>query len=217
MAWFIISDNMSELRQFLTTTEDFIAKEEAREIGILEKHSGSSDPDFWAHHYPFEWQDVIGSQLRKSFVVSLMSLAEFHVGLLCRDVATITEAKITIEDLRGNVFSRARKFLETFAGFTFPTQGEWEFVGDLYALRNNIVHNAALVDTDRNAARLEAFMKKAPGISNPSAGFLKIEKGFCLYILDQVEKFLRDVHAEYVALCGSVEQGANPSLQARRP
>ena len=201
----IVSDNLSGLRLYLTTTEEFIEREEAREIESLEKHAGASSPDFWAWHYPVQWQEIIGSQLRKSFVVSLVSLAEFHIGMLCRDVVTITEAQITIDDLKGNIFSRARKFLETFARFTSPAQVDWELMGDIYALRNNIVHNAALVEADRNSSRLESLMQKAPGISNPSAGILDIKKEFCLYVLSHVETFMNDMHNEYAELCNRVE------------
>jgi hypothetical protein len=207
MARLLVQDDIDELRLFRGTLEKFIEEEEAGEIAALAKHAEPDDGEFWAAHYPYQWQQIIGSQLRKSFVVSLVSLAEFHIGLLCRDVATVTEAKITPDDLKGPLFIRARKFLETFAQFEAPSQAEWEFIGDLYSLRNSIVHNAALVDVDRNSARIEAFMRKAPGLSVPSAGMLKMENSFCVFAFEGVNSFLEVLHVQYVNLCTRLKRG----------
>jgi hypothetical protein len=206
MAHWLVKGNLDELRMFLGTLETFIEQEESQEIAALEKHAAGSDGEFWARHYPYQWQQIIGSQLRKSFVVSLISLAEFHLGLLCRDVATLTQAKITHEDIKGSMFTRARKFLETFAAFTSPIGSEWEMIGDVCALRNSIVHNAALVDLDKNTQRLEAFMQRAPGISIPSAGMLELQKEFCDFALNGVETFIENLHEQYVGLCARLEE-----------
>lgn len=207
MGKWLVQDNLDELRLFRGTLEKFIEEEEAREVAALEKHArGAGDGEFWAEHYPYQWQQIIGSQLRKSFVVSLMSLAEFHLGLLCRDVAAVTESKITHEDLKGSLFIRAKKFLETFAQFEAPSQAQWELIGDLYALRNSIVHNAALVDIDRHWGRLEVFMNRAPGISVPSAGMLQMEKEFCAFAFDGVNSFFEILHQQYVGLCARIER-----------
>lgn len=209
MSHWLVKDNLEELHLFLGSLEGFIEQEEKREVAALEKYARDNDGEFWAEHYPYQWQQIIGSQLRKSFVVSLMSLAEFHLGILCRDVATITEAKITHEDLKGSMFTRARKFLEHFAGFVSPSQSDWERISDLYALRNSIVHNAALVDIDKNSSRLEAFMQRAPGISIPSAGMLEMKKEFCVFALDRVEAFIEALHQQYVGLCVRIESNSN--------
>ena len=214
MGRWLVEDNLDELRMFRGTLEKFIEEEETREVAALAKHAGADNGEFWADHYPYQWQQIIGSQLRKSFVVSLISLAEFHLGFLCRDVAVVTEAKITHEDLRGALFIRARKFLEMFAQFTAPAQADWELVGDLYSLRNSIVHNAALVDTGRNSERLVEFMRRAPGISVPSAGMLEMKKEFCIFALDSVTSFLGVLQQQYVALCSRLErEDTNRSMQ----
>ena len=194
-------DSRDELGLFLKTLEGFIEKEEQKEVVALEKLAKPDDGEFWALHYPYQWQQIIGSQLRKSFLVSLISMCEFHIGLLCGDVATLTNARITHEDLKGGIFVRARKFLETFAAFAEPSQDEWEVINDLYILRNSIVHNDALVDSDRKASRLETFIKRAPGISIPSAGMLEIGKVFCVYALDSIDTFMASLHQQYVDLC----------------
>lgn len=198
----LFEDNLNELRLFHATIENFIEREEKRQVGQL--YPLATHPDFWVDHYPYQWQDVIGQQLRHSFVVSLASASEFHLGLLCRDVATVVQAPITHEDLKGGLISRSRKFLSAFAGFEAPNESAWQALGDLYVLRNSIAHNAALVEVDKDASGLNAFIARSPGISVPSAGLLEMKREFCTYALSVVESFLTDLHACFVALCQRV-------------
>lgn len=208
MAKVLFNDDLKELKLYRGTLEAFIQNEESKDVAALEKHAEPGDGEFWSYHYPYQWQDVIGSQLRKSFLVSLLSLAEFHMGLLCRDVAEVVEARIKCDDLRGNsVFARARKYLEAFGNFQSPAQAVWEIIGDLYALRNSIVHNAASVDNDRNSARIQSLEHKAPGISFPSAGVVDLKSEFSVFAIEKVEGFLNDLHQEYVRLCNGLENG----------
>jgi len=190
----------------LETLENFIAQEERKEVEALEPHATGGD--FWAYYYPYQWQQIIGGQLRKSFIVSLMSSAEFHLNLLCRDVAIIAKASITHEDLRGSTIARAKKFLDAFSGFTSPPEVHWELIADIYTLRNSIVHNGALVDTgDKNSKRIATLMSRAPGISNPSSGVLEIEPEFCKYALESVENFFTELHEQFVIFCRKHSEG----------
>ena len=86
MSWYLVTDNLNELRLFLDTVEGFIEKEEHREVEALKPYA--TDGDFWAENYPYQWQDIIGSQLRQTFIVALMSATEFHLSHLCGDTAT---------------------------------------------------------------------------------------------------------------------------------
>jgi len=197
----ILTGNLEELTLFSDSLEDFIAKEEKRAVKALLPHA-EEDGDFWANHYPYHWQDIIGAQLRQSFVVSLMSATEFHLDWLCRDTAQVVQAAITHEELKGTALERARRFLNAFAQFTAPPDALWEEIGDLQALRNNIVHNAALVDAEHsNKRRLAGVMKRRPGISNPSTGLLKLERAFSEYALATVQRFFDELYAQQKALC----------------
>ncbi|WP_417661231.1 hypothetical protein [Pseudomonas sp.] len=199
-ARWLTTENLSELRHFLETLENFITQEERKEIEALEPHATSEG--FWEYYYPYQWQQIIGDQLRKSFIVSLMSSAEFHLNLLCRDVAIIAKASITHEDLKGSTIARARKFLDAFSGFTAPKEALWELISDIYTLRNSIVHNSAIIDTnDRNSKRITALMGRAPGLSNPSAGVLEIRPDFCHHALSSVEDFFAQLHEQFVIFC----------------
>lgn len=205
MTYSIAKDDIGELSLFLNVLDDFIEQEEKRQVAELGKQAKPDDGEFWATYYPYQWQDVIGNRLRESFIVSLIALCEFHVGVICRDVAIVTNAKITHEDLKGGIFLRARKFLETFADFKSPSPAEWEAITDFYTLRNSIVHNASLVDYGRNSERLQAFIKRTPGISNPSIGMLVIKIEFCVYALGKVDAVIDALKKQYVDLCTRLE------------
>lgn len=205
MTNWIAKEDLDELRLFLNTLDDFIEQEEKRQVAELEIHAKPNDGEFWANYYPYQWQQIIGNRLRESFIVSLISLCEFHFGLICRDVAVVTNTKITHEDLRGGIFVRARKFIDAFTSFKSPSQTDWETISDFYILRNSIVHNASLVDNGRNSERLQAFIKRAPGISNPSIGMLVIKKEFCVYALERVDAVINELQQQYIDLCTSLE------------
>jgi hypothetical protein len=204
MSWDLVTDNLYRLRLFLDTVEGFIEKEEHREVEALKPYA--TDGDFWAENYPYQWQDIIGSQLRQTFIVALMSATEFHLSHLCGDTATIVRSPISHDDLKGSLFACAQKFLSAFGTFSAPSARTWELIGDLYKLLNAIVHNAAMVDSHK-AGRLEALVERAPGIAM-SSGFLEIKREFCLYTYDLVESFFRELHEQQVALCRRASQFA---------
>lgn len=194
----LVTDNLRELHLFLGTLEDFIETEEKREVEALAPHANGGD--FWAENYPCHWQDIMGSHLRQSFVVSLISATEFHLGHLCRDTAAIVQSPISHDDLKGKLLAQARKFLFDFGKFSAPIERTWELIGDIYTLRNAIVHNASMVDGSRQPKRLVTLTRRAPGISI-SSNFLEIKREFCIYTHDLVESFFKELHEQQVALC----------------
>ncbi|MCI0732416.1 MAG: hypothetical protein L0Y38_01170 [Methylococcaceae bacterium] len=199
-------DNLKELRHFLDTVENFIEREETRAVSELEKHD--TYPDFWADNYPTHWQEIIGSQLRQSFVVSLMAATEFYLSMLCRDVEAIVVAPIALNDLRGSTLERARKYLSTFGKFALPTDASWEELGDLYALRNVIVHNGAMIEGSSKSKRIDAMIRRSPGISNRSAGFLEIKREFCTFAHEAVVKFFEEASEALKGLCRNASRFA---------
>lgn len=194
----LAKENLQELRLFLDTLEDFIEKQEKREVEALAPLAKGGD--FWVENHPYQWQDIIGSQLRQSFVVSLISATEFHLGHLCKDTATIVQSPILHEDLKGNLLAQAQKFLVNFGRFSAPVERTWELVGDIYTLRNAIVHNASMIDGTRQKNRLVALIQRAPGISI-SGGFLEIKREFCIYAHELAESFFQELQEQQVALC----------------
>src|SRR5215212_8108902 len=84
---------------YLDTLEGFIEGERAQEISELEKHAEQweavHEEDFWAWHYPVHWDEIFANQLRSSFVITLMSLAESHVGMVAEQAYAIVGSSIT--------------------------------------------------------------------------------------------------------------------------
>src|SRR6185436_4007495 len=80
------TDAITGLKFYLETLESFIEGEREREISRLSKHvehlSSDDQGEFWAWHYPVHWDEIFANQLRSSFIVTLMSLAESHLGMV---------------------------------------------------------------------------------------------------------------------------------------
>jgi hypothetical protein len=81
------------LEFYLHTLEQFIEGECRQEISDLKRYADQLPEDrqgeFWAWHYPAHWDEIFASQLRSSFVVALVSLAESHVGMVAEQACEI--------------------------------------------------------------------------------------------------------------------------------
>lgn len=193
-----ICTQLNELRNYLTVMDDYIIGSERDEISDLEKEfdelSDSGKEMFWQENYPVHWNEVFGYNLRSSFVLLLCNTIEPYMGMLCLDIKAIKKSKLAVDDLKGGLYERTRKYLETVGGFNSPKDGEWEIIGDIYALRNAITHNGAIIEGSNKEERIKSLMNKAPGLSIPSGGMLNIEKIFCEFALLNVESFVKGLY-----------------------
>lgn len=200
----IFDENLEELKHYLDSIDGYLKAEEKRELGKLEeaaeKIPAEYRSEFFADHYPYEWEQIFAYHLRHSFVIALMALTEDHLNSFCRNTATLLKSPITHEDLKGSLMETGRKFLDAFANFSTPKEHEWKVVVDIYKLRNAIVHNGGRIEGAPNEARLKAFVRDAPGISIPSAGMLRIDKDFCLFAIDKVEGLFKELHNQQEGL-----------------
>src|ERR1051325_10307360 len=114
------TEAVSGLRFYLETLESFIEGEREKEISALSKHvehlASDDQGEFWAWHYPVDWDEIFASQLRSSFVVTVMSLAESHLAMVAEQAAEIASTPLKSGDLRGSSIDRHRKFLESLVG-----------------------------------------------------------------------------------------------------
>ena len=192
----LANSNLEELRLFLDTTEEFIEAEEKRAIESLEPHA--THPDFWAENYPWEWQQIIGSQLRYAYLGSLLAATEYHLRQVCRNAAQITNSKIKADDLKGSHLEQARKYLGSVVGFSAPSARAWEVVGDLYVLRNVIVHNGGEVDREGSKKRLESLAKRSPGLTMHHN--VHINKDFVIFAHNAIKAFFDELFSEQTKL-----------------
>jgi len=200
MAGWLTCESLKELELFLNTIEDFIEKEEKRELSALDKFletiPKTERGEYLSDHYPFEWQQVLGAHFRSSFLITLMSVTEDSLSRICTQVSTMLDSSISNKDLKGSILEAAKKYLQAIGKYEAPPEHHWATVIDLYKVRNVMVHNGGMLEGAPNEKRIRAFMDKAPGISAPQSAFLKFEKEFCFYALEQVKELFCVLDAE---------------------
>lgn len=200
IAGWLISESLNELELFLRTIESFIEKEEKRELESLNKYLETihvaERGEVFADHYPYEWQQILGAHFRSSFIITLMSVTEDSLNRICTQVSTMLDTSISNKDIKGSILEASQKYLQAIGKFEAPPEHIWATVVNLYKVRNVIVHNGGMLEGAPNEKRIRAFMEKAPGISNPSAGLIKLNKEFCFYALQQVKALFSILHAE---------------------
>lgn len=197
-------ETLKGLRFYLETLEEFIDRERTQEISGLKQHIEQWPQDhqeeFWAWHYPVHWDQIFASQLRSSFVVTLMSLAESHVGMVVEQSCAIAGSPISRDDLHHSPFEQHRKRLQKQAGFIRPDAKSWDSLYDIRAIRNCIVHaNSRIYDT-KNPKRLHSLIPMLPGISALNE-VIELSPEFPMHSLKTVEGFITDLYEEASALC----------------
>ncbi len=136
------------------------------------------------------------SRLRASFLVSLMSALDHHLGNICYALYHMQHSQLAPHDLRGSTVERGHKYLKAVQGFTRPENEEWEQLAAYFALRNLIVHNGSDVDESRHEQRLRSFLERTEGISCDSEGVLEIEAVFCRRVLTELLSFMQELQEE---------------------
>ena len=204
-----LSEEISRFRFYLETLEEFIASQKKGEIERLKEQARSlpedQRPGFWAWYYPVHWDEIFGSRLRSSFLISLVSFAETQLNQICRDTAVIGRSALKSNDLKGSILERSRKFLEIFGQFTKPSNLEWELITRIYDVRNVLVHNNGCIFRYQHEKRLSQFVNEQSGLSQ-THDFIEIEKEFCLFYLEKIESFLQGLREEVRNLCERVKR-----------
>jgi hypothetical protein len=203
-------ETLKGLRFYLETLEAFIDRERTQEISGLKQDiehlPQDHQEDFWAWHYPVHWDQIFASQLRSSFVITLMSLAESHIGMVVEQACAIVGSPISRDDLHHSSFERQRKRLQKQAGFIRPDAKSWDSLYEIRAIRNCIVHANSTIYNDRNPERVSALILTLPGISAPH-DVIELSPEFPIHSLKTVEGFITDLYEEASALC---ERVGNP-------
>jgi hypothetical protein len=196
--------SLQVLEFYLRTLEEFIERERSHEVSELKGHADQLPEDrqgeFWAWHYPVHWDEIFASQLRSSFVVTLVSLAESHVGMVAEQAREIAETPLKPGDLRGGPLERHRKCLQALAGFTQPDDRSWNAIYEIRDVRNCIVHANSRIREAKNDVRLRSLVGKLPGLTAPY-DVLELSKEFPTHAFQTVQKFILDLYEEAKELC----------------
>jgi len=202
-----LEEEISRMRFYLKTLEEFIESQRRSEIEQLEQQAKNltkeQQSQFWAWYYPVHWHEIFASRLRSSFLISLVSFTELHLNQLCRDVAVITNSALKSSDFKGSVLECSKKFLDNFGKFTKPSKEDWELITCIHYVRNIIVHNNGSISQKAN--RLKQFINEHPALSEMH-DFVKLEKDFCFFSLDTIFAFLKSLQSEVRELCERIKK-----------
>jgi hypothetical protein len=197
-------DSLSGFRFYLQTMEDFINKEEEEAVASIRAKFPEGAEINWSYHYPVHWEDIFYTQLRSSFIVSIVSFAEIRLKLVCKQVFLITPSPIEYNKLRkkGSDFDLYRKYLKLFGKFNNPSDELWGIINSIYLVRNCIVHNNNDIE-EMSSKQLGNFVDKQPGLS-ATQGFLKIDSEFLTFSIDRIQEFVFSLYDELGQLCRSL-------------
>lgn len=201
------SEELKRYEFYLNTVEDFISEQEAVEIAALEqdaaKLSEEGKGEFWSYYYPVHWDEIFRSNLRPTFLISLISFIEGQLHTVCRDVEIIARSPISATDLRGGFLEKSRLFLDKFGGFQESDAQIWANVSRIYDVRNVFVHHAGYLPAYNHEKRLRQFIQSTGGLV-AGHDYLSLSKDFCPFALRVTEEFFNAVSRDLAALCERV-------------
>ena len=200
-------NSLSGFRFYLQTMEDFIdRKEEKAVVSIKGKFPEGAEIN-WSYHYPIHWEEIFYTQLRSSFIVSIVSFAEIRLKWVCKQVFLITASPIEYSELikRGSDFYRYRKYLKLFGKINNPSDELWGIINYIYLVRNCIIHNNNDIEemSFEKQKQLGNFIDKQPGLS-ATQGCLKIDSEFPIFSIDRIQECVFSLYDELEHLCKSL-------------
>ncbi len=164
---------------------------------FLPKLSSSSDEEFlqvWNEIFPryIALEFAYPKILRTSILVSSYFLFEDTLKQLCKQIETNLFIKTKINDLKGNVLSQARLFLEGDTDLSFPDhESLWEDVDNIRQLRNCLAHNNGLVGW--KDSKLSRIVHGHEHLDLDEAGGIVLGKGFNLWAFGRLEELLLNI------------------------
>ncbi len=196
-------ETLDGLEFYLKTLEKFIDDKEDQEVANLKQHADQLPTDkqgaFWAWHYPGHWNEIFASQLRSSFVVTLISLAESQVGMVTEQVSQIAGIPKLPDSYSGGLLERHRKHLKK-AGLTRPDDTCWNSLYDVRSIRNCLVHANSRIWDYKKPEQLRVLINRLPGLSAPY-DVVELSSEFPVYSFKRVKDFLIDLYKETSVLC----------------
>jgi len=211
-------DSLSGFRLYLQTMEDFIDRKEKEEVASIKAKFPESAEINWSYHYPVYWEDIFFTQIRSSFIVSIVSFAEVSLNRVCKQVFNILTPPIKHTDehkeLKGGIIDRGKKYLKKFGKFNNPNDELWSIIKSIYLVRNCIVHNNNDIEDmeSKKQKQIGSLIGKLPGLLAAPAfvgdfgkyGFLKINYEFLIFSIDRIQEFVSSLYDELEQLCESL-------------
>ncbi len=202
-------ESLHDIRCYYEAMEAFLASSSEERRFSLRGMRERLDPDIGEFLLNAEnsllWEDYFPSELRASVLVSIMSFFERYLNGVCTESSVLLRTQISHKTLKGSAIERAQTFLFRLCALPKPHEDRWRSMKRLQHLRNTVVHNGGLLETDRelaNAQRLAAEMK---GVNCSELG-IDLEPEFIPYAINEVSQFLEEMSQALTVACERVKQ-----------
>ncbi len=149
-------------------------------------------------------------RIRYSHIIYLTSLLESCLERACSNLTVaIGKEKIpfSINDLKGDQWSKRRNFLERYGCFALPNE-LWSELKTLISVRNYLVHEKGNTENLKDGLRKQLEM--CPGLDIDSYEF-KIEENYIQHAFQAVKTFVKAVDKEVVKVVQRVHHAGNRS------
>ncbi|MER3114187.1 hypothetical protein [Bacillus altitudinis] len=185
----LILSKLEIFKEYAKLIEDKIYQESNLEISFLNtlndknKYLNDNLDNF------YNLQVAYPNLLRQSLLVSIISFLEAELISLYR-----VDNEILV-NFRGNMLQKISNYAKAKHG-TFPnSKSYWNYIQNVYELRNCIVHNAGFINMYKEPKELSIIIERLKHVKGTST--IKLEKGFLFEFINEVRKFLLDVRLEH--------------------
>jgi hypothetical protein len=198
-----------ELEEYLSKTEKYL-KEVEREFKAWVKEESKkfadAELDEWGEFYESSLDDYqrysegFPRILRGSFFVSVISLLEYEINMICERLKKEQEIEISWSDLRGDTLERAKLFFKlTGLDLTYSDQ-TWKEINNYYLVRNCIVHNRGLIKGFGQESKLRVYITQKNIISQDTIEQeIALTEHYCKEIIKTTWTFFNNIYSAYKA------------------
>lgn len=203
--------NLEELREYSNTFEGalqekirkFNAKYERRVKNIPFEEMDDYIEYVYFYEGGYELQNRFPELFRNSLFTTCYSSFEVELMNFCKFIKIEKNIKLNLFDLKVEGIFKAQMYLKKVANYPFPDEKtpEWGQIICYNAIRNSIVHNNNIINSDRNKnveQELRDFAKKSTHFNISLENKIELKQDFSLVFLSTIESFLDQLYAPFI-------------------
>lgn len=189
---FAIDGGMAWLRHYHSTMENIFASTRDWRHDVAKKRAAKlqshSQAGFVELNSPHDWETSFPSELRASVVVSAVSFLEAQLIQVCNEAAFRYQTPFKLSNF--NKLQACREYIHLVGKLRSFSDQEWEPIGRISILRNELVHGGMQIDSAYlNPEKLKQ-LEKLPGLIRDELDFLVLERAICIFSLDRIQDIL---------------------------
>lgn len=180
------SMQLNEVKAFLNEFQKYIeATNHHLRIDDIKEYDIESLDDL---KYYFE--HTHGDILRRSTVISLVTLLELKIGEYCDEYQKHLKARIRIKDLRGDFLRRFKTYSLKVLDSTFDFQSSlWHYIVGFYEIRNCFVHNGGSLNNYGKRPTIENFISGNKLFEITASDHIDVTFDGCIEAIEKIEHF----------------------------